>query len=76
MTQEELLERIAKLSITPETNVVPSELATALMAVVELHWHNEVKSSTGEVLETYCLECPNLSSYPCLTIQTIEKALL
>lgn len=27
--------RIAQLSITPETNVVPSELSTALMAVVE-----------------------------------------
>jgi hypothetical protein len=30
-----MMVRIAQLSITPETNVVPSELATALMAVVE-----------------------------------------
>lgn len=35
MTHDDMLQRIAKLSITPETNVVPSELATALMAVVE-----------------------------------------
>ena len=33
--------RIAQLSITPETNVVPSELATALMAVVEYTRPNE-----------------------------------
>lgn len=48
----------------------------ALRAIVNLHWHNDIKSSTGEVLETYCLECPNLSSYPCLTIQAIEKELM
>ena len=30
-----MMVRIAQLTITPETNVVPSELATALMAVVE-----------------------------------------
>jgi hypothetical protein len=35
MTHDEMMQKIAKLSITPETNVVPSELATALMAVVE-----------------------------------------
>jgi hypothetical protein len=35
MTHDEMMLRIAQLSITPETNVVPSELATALMAVVE-----------------------------------------
>jgi len=35
VTHDEMMVRIAQLSITPETNVVPSELATALMAVVE-----------------------------------------
>ena len=35
MTHDEMMLRIAQLSITPETNVVPSELATALMAVAE-----------------------------------------
>ena len=41
MTHDEMMVRIAQLSITPETNVVPSELATALMAVVEYIRPNE-----------------------------------
>jgi hypothetical protein len=41
MTHDEMMLRIAELSITPETNVVPSELATALMAVVEYIRPNE-----------------------------------
>jgi len=35
MTHDELLDRIAKLSVTPETNVVPTELCCALIAVLE-----------------------------------------
>lgn len=69
MTHDELLARIVKLSVTPENNVVPSELATALMSVVELHkpmWDNE-----------YCAEChpEHNGSYPCPTIQAIDKEL-
>jgi hypothetical protein len=41
MTHDDMIQKIAKLSITPETNVVPSELATALMAVVEYIRPNE-----------------------------------
>ena len=73
MTHDELLARIAKLSITPETNVVPSELATALMAVVELH-----KPKDGNY---GCPECglwefdENGKLKTCQTIQTIEKEL-
>ncbi len=70
MTKGELLERIAKLSITPETNVVPSELATALMAVVELHKPDpDSCPCCGPVLDVCGVE------YPCPTIQAIEKEL-
>jgi len=68
VNHDELLARIAKLSITPETNVVPSELATALMAVVELH-----KPCCD--LEELCNECNPNVPYPCPTIQAIEKEL-
>ncbi len=71
MTHDELLARIAKLSITPETNVVPSELATALMAVVELH-KSEIPYGLHDVVEA----CPvDGDVYPCSTIQAIEKEL-
>ena len=76
MTQEELLQKLADIAHNKDAHEARNDYLLALRAVVELHWHNEVKSSTGEVLETYCLECPNLSSYPCLTIQAIEKALV
>lgn len=66
MTHDELLARIAVLSVTPETNVVPAELATALMAVMELH---KQANENG-----YCEICPDFD-YPCETIQAIEKHL-
>lgn len=66
VTHDELLARIAKLSITPETNVVPSELATALMAVVELHRLDEY----GD--KVFCI-CEQI--YPCETLKAIEEAL-
>jgi hypothetical protein len=76
MTHDELLARIAKLSITPETNVVPSELATALMAVVELHkpYPSKPHKPDGVLL---CRECTDYSTanWPCATIQAIEKEL-
>ena len=67
MTHDELLAKIAKLSITPETNVVPSELATALIAVVELHRN----------VDGACWECQDAiyHEYPCPTIRAIEKEL-
>jgi hypothetical protein len=75
MTHEEVLERIVKLSVTPETNVVPSELATALMAVVELH-----KPESRRM--PFCVECRavwqgeiDVVLYPCPTIKAIEKVL-
>lgn len=76
MTHDELLARIFKLSITPETNVVPSELATALMAVVELH--SPVKSYMFD--DMVCEFCSVIDdhteiAYPCTTIQTIEQEL-
>jgi hypothetical protein len=74
MTHDELLARIAKLSITPETNVVPSELATALMTVVELHrcmiWKNLEHDTQGYK----CQECEGYT-YPCSTIEAIKKEL-
>jgi len=68
MTHQQLLQRIAKLSITPETNVVPVELATALMAAVELHRN----------VDGCCSVCRSdywAKDYPCETIQAIEKEL-
>jgi hypothetical protein len=70
MTHDELLARIAKLSITPETNVVPSELATALMSVVGLH--KPFDFSLGGIPYTAC-ECGE--EYPCPTIEAIEKSI-
>lgn len=74
MTHDELLARIVKLSVTPETNVVPSELATALMAVVELHRPIfrgcDEPSCCGD--EDVC-RCSD--EYPCDTIKAIEKQL-
>ena len=78
MTHDELLARIAKLSITPETNVVSSELATALMAVVELHapctggQHDDSIELINE--PCICIYCPD-DIWPCPTIQAIEKEL-
>ena len=73
MTQDELLARVAKLSITPETNVVPSELATALMVAIKLH---QPIQGIG-VWE--CGQCAghwdSPAEYPCATIRAIEKEL-
>ena len=84
MTHEELLERIAKLSITPETNIVPSELATALMAAVEMH-RPALDSEMDEYSDNETLGCAGCGfdfnygtwevNYPCRTIQAIEKEL-
>jgi hypothetical protein len=81
MTHEELLARIAKLSITPETNVVPSELATALMTVVKLHKPRvhiagccKDTDSPMDCSESY-IACEGCNLYPCATIQAIEKEL-
>ena len=69
MTHDELLARIAKLSITPETNVVPSELASALMAVVKLHTPATKNSFTNN--DCICM----LPNKECSTIRVIEKVL-
>jgi hypothetical protein len=76
MTHAELKARIAKLSITPETNVVPSELATALMAVVELHKPYPLKPHKPDGV-LVCQECTDYSTanWPCATIKAIEKEL-
>jgi hypothetical protein len=82
MTHDELLARIAKLSITPETNVVPSELATALMTVVELHkpregvwWISNPSLLACSTCEEWTWNEPEPAVYPCSTIQAIEKEL-
>jgi hypothetical protein len=82
VNHDELLARIAKLSITPETNVVPSELATALMAVVELHKPFEIpdEAKNSDTLLQDGIACYLCSTecyhhYPCPTIQAIEKEL-
>ncbi len=71
LTYEKLVARIAKLSITPKTNVVPSELATALMAVIELHYE-DVGTPIDDPISV-CDWCK--LAYPCPTIQAIEKEL-
>lgn len=70
MTHEELVAKIVKLSVTPESNVVPSELATALLAVVEIHKPFDSGVCGCE------LDSPTVSySYPCPTIRAIEESL-
>jgi hypothetical protein len=76
MTHDELLARIAKLSITPETNVVPSQLATGLMAVVELHKPDKEGFCAMNCVEVDDDGCAwTQVVYPCPTIQVIEKEL-
>ena len=74
MTHDELLMRIAKLSITSKSNVVPSQLVAALLAVVQIHkpcvnWYEGIDELTD------CKECSDLINdsvkYPCDTVKTI-----
>jgi hypothetical protein len=70
MNHEELLARVVKLSITPETNVVPSELATALIAVIEIHKPFDSGVCGCEI------DSPTVSyHYPCPTIRAIQERL-
>jgi len=77
VTHDELLARIAKLSITPETNVVPSELCTALMAVLEVHAPFR-HCGNPNCWSFVCGACNPVKSvndvmWPCPTVQAIER---
>ena len=70
MTHDELLDRIAQEGLKPDGNVLNTRLILAFRAVVKLH--------KPDIYET-CVECtrgisPSIS-YPCETIQAIEKEL-
>lgn len=81
MKHDELLDRIAQKGLEPHGNVMPTHLVLALCAVVELHkpkeedgklWcSHEVCYNHVEFLERNDCDC----SYPCPTIQAIEKEL-
>ncbi len=76
MNIDGLLARIHKLSITPPTNVVPVELATALIQVIKLHPPASPAFDDGFVTcETCNWEYDRNEPYPCPTIQAIEKEL-
>ena len=70
MTHDELLAICDNYSFKDS-----AEPVKALRAVVELHKPDEIKSISGEVLDTYCFECTDCQYYPCPTIRAIEKEL-
>ena len=79
MTHDELLAKINEnadkfVNNKPHRGIHP-RILKALRAVVELHRPQEIKLLSGEVADTYCYECEGLISYPCPTIQAIEKEL-
>ena len=68
MTHDELLDKIAQKGLEPHGNVMPTHLVLALRAVVELHRPNK----------NLCVACSfsgQMNTYPCPTIQAIEKEL-
>ena len=70
MTHDELLDRIAQAGLEPDGNVMPTHLMLALRAVVELH--------NPDIENKYCAyDSPEweIVTYPCPTIQAIEKEL-
>lgn len=85
MTHDELLAKINRpqavaISVQGMGSIIEVQhlmaFRSALYAVVELHRPQEIKLLSGEVADTYCYECEGLISYPCPTIQAIEKELL
>ena len=79
MTHDELLDKIAQAGLKPDGNVMPTHLVLALRAVVELH--KPVIVLTDVLVCSHC-ESDELTdpygvirSYPCPTIQAIEKEL-
>jgi hypothetical protein len=71
MTHDELLDRIAQEGLKPYGNVMNTNLVLALRAVVELHKPRpEPKNSP---FKDSCNGCSK--TYPCKTIQAIEKEL-
>ncbi len=73
MTHNELLDRIAQEGLKPYGNVINTNLVLALRAVVELHKPTGWFEDTGYA-DQECVHCDN-GSYPCPTIQAIEKEL-
>jgi len=74
MPHDELLDRIAQAGLEPHGNVMPTHLVLALRAVVELHKPQEITLPDGEWGEN-CRGCDIGFTYPCPTIQAIEKEL-
>jgi hypothetical protein len=76
MTHDELLDRIAQAGLEPHGNVIPTHLVLALRAVVELH--KPIQDDWFGTDGMICKECTREEytiSYPCPTIQAIEKEL-
>ena len=74
MTHDELLDRIAQEGVKPYGNVMNTNLVLALRAVVELHQPQDITLPDGSWGENCCV-CNNGWTYPCPTIQAIEKEL-
>lgn len=68
----DLLARVAKLSVSPDSSDVSRKLATALLSVVATHTFVQVNRGKSGLTKR-CTECG--FSYPCSTIEFIEKEL-
>ena len=73
MTHDELLELINNYKIYAPVDYGQFDLTNALRAVVELHKAQEITLPNGE-WGSNCIICDGWS-YPCRTIQAIEKEL-
>lgn len=76
MTHEELKLKLADIAHEKDANEARNDFLLALLAVVEEHKPIE-RVWTDEIKEYYCESCGDTFwiSYPCRTIDAIEKAL-
>ena len=75
MIYDELLDRIAQKGLEPYGNVMPTHLVLALRAVVKLHTPRKAYFGDDEIVCRACGSADIEWTYPCPTIQAIEKEL-